>query len=280
MLTRKNSVFTGLARPRRSGRVTTCGCPRRAERSRRGGRGPAFADFRGCSAAHRGVRGPRCRGEGTYSLVGRCEAANRFPGHLKGANEILRTLRPKIEGTQVSTGLRFRLEALTGSFWLATRQPGPAETHLSLAVSLDPENARARANLSTARAMIGLSEDALEDARNAIALAASDGYVASVFVRRLAESGCTSELEDFVRAKQDDDLSDPYLLGAIADALCDAGRTKDVVLHRCHPGLSRNSHTPQPGDALGPRTSYRGPERSTGRACAPVANARFAAANA
>jgi tetratricopeptide (TPR) repeat protein len=150
-------------------------------------------------------------------------------GLPKGANEILRTLRPKIEGTQVSTGLRFRLEALTGSFWLATRQPGPAEKHLSLAVSLDPKNARARANLSTARAMIGLAEDALEDARNALALAASDGYVASVYVRRLAESGCTSELENFVRAKQDDDLSDPYLLGAIADALCDAGRTKDVV---------------------------------------------------
>jgi tetratricopeptide (TPR) repeat protein len=147
--------------------------------------------------------------------------------HPRSARLILEDLRPKLGNNRISTGLRFRLEALTGCVCLAAGDAKRAEGHFRLAVELDPENARARANLSTARARTGLTSEALEDASWALTLAPQDAYVASIHVRRLVESERYSEFEEFL-GTQTEKLADPHFLGAVGDGYWSQGRRQDI----------------------------------------------------
>jgi Flp pilus assembly protein TadD len=158
------------------------------------------------------------------------DAAKRLldGGRPHGALIILDATREAASRTTLSHAMRFRLEALTGNYYLATRETARAVEAFNIAISLNPTNARVRANLSTAKALIGKREEALLDAREAHALAATDGFVASVYLRRLLESGEPDAAECFI-TDHSDFLSDPYFMHAVAEARCGAGRRDEAI---------------------------------------------------
>jgi tetratricopeptide (TPR) repeat protein len=98
----------------------------------------------------------------------------------------------------------------------------------TLAVRLNATNARARANLSTAKALIGCLEEAVEDAQAAHELSTTDGFVASVYLRRLLESGRRDAAENFTEDHAEH-LSDPYFMQAVAEMWSGNGKRNEAI---------------------------------------------------
>lgn len=149
-------------------------------------------------------------------------------GLPQSARVILDAVREGASGTPVSDAMRFRLEALTGNYFLATGEPAQAVDAFDFAIRFKSTNARVRANLSTAKALLHKHEEALADAREAYAVGPTDGYVASVYLRRLLESEELSAAECFM-GDHPDFLSDPYFMHAVAEADSAAGRRDEAI---------------------------------------------------
>jgi len=85
-------------------------------------------------------------------------------GRPRAAKVILDTARKKASSIAITDGTRLSLEALSGNYYLATRDNARAAEAFTFAVRLDSTNARARANLSTANALLGRLDEATADA--------------------------------------------------------------------------------------------------------------------
>jgi tetratricopeptide (TPR) repeat protein len=148
--------------------------------------------------------------------------------HPHAARVILDTARQNAASMPVTDATRFRLEALTGNYYLATRDNARAVEAFTFAVRFNGTNARARANLSTAKAVLGRLDDAVVDAKAAHELLPSDGFVASVYLRRLLESGQAETAEKFIKDHAEH-LSDPYFMQAVAESWSASGKRNDAI---------------------------------------------------
>ena len=97
-------------------------------------------------------------------------------GRPDAAQVILETARATAASIAVTDATRFRLEALTGNYFLATRENARAVEAFTFAIRLNGTNARARANLSTAKALLGCLNEAVADAKEAHELLPAAGF--------------------------------------------------------------------------------------------------------
>jgi tetratricopeptide (TPR) repeat protein len=149
-------------------------------------------------------------------------------GRPGAARVILDTARQTAASTAVTDATRFRLEALTGNYFLATRDNARAVEAFTFAVRLNGTNARARANLSTAKALLGRFDGAVADAEAAHELLPTDGFVASVYLRRLLESDQADASEKFI-TDHAEHLSDPYFVHVVAESWSASGKRDEAI---------------------------------------------------
>ena len=159
----------------------------------------------------------------------RLDAAKKLleSGRPKAASLILDDVRAGLRPS-TSTALRFRLEALDGSKSLHLGDPNSAVRHLRLGIVLDPKNARAKANLSQALALVNESQQALEFSEAAASADPNDAYVAAVYLRRRFESGAFADVHAFASTHQQF-LADAHFLRVTAEALYEEGRYEAII---------------------------------------------------